>query len=65
MANKWDVVVATAKEMRSLKLRYDADLLPFALIIEASTRSRKQKKQRDFEISEGTVIKNYNNNKHS
>jgi len=57
-----DIVVATAKETRSLKLRYGADLLPFAvnpLLTEASTRSRKKIKQRDFEISEGKAKNNY------
>jgi hypothetical protein len=55
---QWEFAAATAKETQSLNLRYGADLLQFAvspLITEASTRSRKQKKQRDYKISDGTA----------
>ncbi len=43
---KWDATATIAKETRSLKMKYRAELMPFAvlsLITEASTRSRRKK----------------------
>ena len=54
------VVVAIAKETPSLELRYGADLMLFGVSpwnTEASTRSRKKIKQRDYKISRDAVEK--------
>jgi hypothetical protein len=47
---------AIAKETRSLKLKYGADVLPVA-VFRSSLKLRRDVEERDYTISDGTAAK--------